>query len=126
MTLVLDAGAFIAVERDDRDVVALIKRERLAKRAPITHGGVIGQVWRGGSGRQARLALLLAGIEVTPLDDALGRRAGALLRSSKTKDVIDAALVLLARDGDGILTSDAEDLIPLARAAGADVEIMTV
>ena len=28
--LVLDAGAFVAVERGDRDVVALVKRERLA------------------------------------------------------------------------------------------------
>jgi hypothetical protein len=28
--LVLDAGAFVAVERGDRDVVALIKQERQA------------------------------------------------------------------------------------------------
>lgn len=46
MTLVLDAGAFLAVEREDRDVVALIKRERIAGRAPVTHGGVIGQIWQ--------------------------------------------------------------------------------
>lgn len=32
--LVLDAGAFVAVERGDRDVVALVKRERLSGRAP--------------------------------------------------------------------------------------------
>ena len=30
--LVLDAGAFVAVERGDRGVVALVKRERLAGR----------------------------------------------------------------------------------------------
>src|SRR5260370_31959797 len=30
--LVLDAGAFVAVERGSRDLVALIKRERLAAR----------------------------------------------------------------------------------------------
>ena len=34
MTLVLDAGAFIAAERGDRDVVALLKGELLAKRIP--------------------------------------------------------------------------------------------
>lgn len=28
--LVLDAGAFLAVERGDRDIVAQVKRERLA------------------------------------------------------------------------------------------------
>jgi hypothetical protein len=37
--LLLDAGAFIAIERDDRDVVALIKSELRQDRAPITHGG---------------------------------------------------------------------------------------
>jgi hypothetical protein len=35
-------------------------------------------VWRGGSGRQAPVARLLAGVEVTPVDDLLGRRAGML------------------------------------------------
>lgn len=38
--LVLDAGALVAGERSDRDVIALIKRERLAGRTPITHGGI--------------------------------------------------------------------------------------
>jgi len=74
--LVLDAGAFVAVERGDRDVVALVKRERLSGRAPVTNGGVVGQVWRGGSGRQAPVARLLAGVDVAPIDDLLGRRAG--------------------------------------------------
>ena len=33
--LVLDAGAFVAVERGSRDVAALIKRERLAGRTHL-------------------------------------------------------------------------------------------
>ena len=61
--LVLDAGAFVAVERGDREVVALVKRERLAGRPPVTSGGVVAQVWRGGRGRQAELARLLAAPE---------------------------------------------------------------
>jgi hypothetical protein len=77
--LVLDAGAFVAVERGSRDVVALIKHERLPGRPPITSGGVVAQVWRGGSGRQAPVARLLAGTDVAPIDDGLGRRAGMLL-----------------------------------------------
>jgi hypothetical protein len=40
---------------------------------PLTHGGVVGQVWRGGTGRQAPLARLLPGIEVAALDATLGR-----------------------------------------------------
>lgn len=126
MTLVLDAGALLAIERLDRDVVAMIKRERLAGRAPVTHGGVVGQVWRGGSGRQTNLARLLLGVQVVPLDDALGRRAGVLLSRTKRRDVIDAAIVLIADDGDEILTSDAGDLAPLAIAAGKYVEIVEV
>ena len=79
MSLVLDAGALVAIERSDRSVLALMKRELIAGRAPITHGGVVGQVWRSGSGRQANLARLLRGVDVRALDGALGRRAGELL-----------------------------------------------
>ena len=124
--LVLDAGALVALERLDRDVIALIKRERLARRAPLTHGGIIGQVWRGGSGRQANLARLLDGIEVIALDDALGRKVGMLLKQTKSSDVVDAAVALLAKDGDEILTSDVRDLLPLVEAIGAHVELIEV
>lgn len=123
--LVLDAGALVAVERSSRDVIALIKRERLAERTPITHGGIVGQVWRGG-GRQANLARLLPGLDVVALDTDLGRRAGALLARSRTTDVIDAALALLAQDGDEILTSDPDDLRVLVAAIGVHADIIDV
>jgi hypothetical protein len=124
--LVLDAGAFVAVERGDRDVVALVKRERLAGRAPLTCGGVVAQVWRGGQGRQVPLARLLAGVEVVPVDDNLGRRAGILLGRSGLSDAIDAAVVCIAADGDDILTSDPGDLVALAEAADIHVELIPV
>lgn len=124
MTLILDAGAFLAVERADRQVVALLKGERLAGRAPRTHGGVVAQVWRGGSGRQALLAQLLAGVEVVPVDAALGRRAGMLLGRAGATDVVDACVVLIAGDGDDIITSDGGDLRDLAAAAGVHVELI--
>ena len=126
MSIVLDAGGLLAVERGDRQVIALIKRERQLDRAPLTHGGVIGQVWRGGQGRQANLARLLPGVEVVALDDALGRRAGVLLGVAGKADVIDAAVVSLCRDGDEILTSDPVDLQALAEAAGRHVELIPV
>ena len=122
----LDAGAFVAVERGDRGVVALIKRERLAGRAPLSHGGVVAQVWRGGTGRQAPVARLLAGVDIAALDDGLGRRAGMLLARSGLADAIDAAVVCLAGDGDDILTSDPGDLLALAQAAGIHVELLPV
>ncbi len=126
MSLVLDAGALVAVERSDREMVALIKHERAQHRSPVSHGGVIGQVWRGGHGRQANLARLLPGVDVVPLDDGLGRRAGVLLGRAGGADVIDAAVVLLADDGDEIYTSDPGDLRGLAAAAGTHVELVPV
>ncbi len=125
MTLVLDAGAFIAAERGDRKVLAVLNRERAAGSTPRTHGGVVGQVWRGGP-RQARLAVMLKGVEIVALDEELGRRAGVLLGATGSADVVDAALVLLAADGDELVTSDPEDLLSLARAAGSHVGLRLV
>ena len=126
MRLILDAGALIAIERGDREVIARIQRELSTKRGVVTHGGVVGQVWRGGTGRQTRLARFLPGFEIVPLDAELGRRAGVLLGKTRTTDVIDAAVVLLAADGDWILTSDPEDLRVLAEAAGLHVDVIEV
>lgn len=126
MSIVLDAGALIAIERGDRDMIALVKRERRQDRAPLTHGGVIGQVWRGGHRRQANLARLLPGVDVQPLDDGLGRRAGVLLADAGSADVIDAALVLLAHDGDEVFTSDPADFEVLVQVTGRHVEIVPV
>jgi hypothetical protein len=126
VSLILDAGAFLAVERGDREIVALVKRERIAGRSPLTHGGVVAQIWRGGTGRQVGVARLLGGVDVKPLDDGLGRRAGALLGRSGRTDAIDSALVCLAGDGDQLLTSDPADLWDLARAAGVHVDLVPV
>ncbi len=125
MSLVLDAGAFLAVERGDRDVVALIKRELLEGLPPRTHAGVVGQVWRGGS-RQAVLASILRGTAISPLDDALARRAGVLVGKARASDIVDAALALLAVDGDTLLTSDPKDLSRLLAAADLHVDVVPV
>jgi hypothetical protein len=106
-------------------MMALLKGEMQLRRAPVTHAGVVGQVWRGGK-RQERLAALLRGVAVAPLDEDLGRRSGALLGRARRSDVIDAAVVLLADDGDSILTSDAKDLEPLAEKAGVHVDLVPV
>jgi len=103
-----------------------VKRERLAGRPPVTNGGVVAQVWRGGRGRQVPVARLLSGTEVVPVDDVLGRRAGMLLAASSSSDAVDAAVVCLAADGDDILTSDPADLRALAEAAGVHVELIAI
>jgi len=89
---------------------------------PVTHGGVVGQVWRGGP-RQARLATALAGIDVEPPDQYLGRSAGELLARCGLSDVIDAALARLALDGDEIITLDRDGTEILLAATGQHVEL---
>jgi hypothetical protein len=124
MSLVLDSGALIALDKNDRVMWRRLKAALLANAVPVSHGGIVGQAWRGGGPRQALLARALEGIDVRPLDESLGRAAGALLASADTADVIDAALVLLADDGDDIVTSDPEDLEPLAACLGRHVELL--
>lgn len=124
MTLVCDAGAFVALERDDRAMWARLKAELLAGRVPVTHGGVVAQVWRGGSGRQARLARALAGIEVVALDEERGRSAGLLLGRAGMSDPVDAAVVGLAGDDDVIVTSDGADIARLVRASGHHIDVV--
>ncbi len=126
MTLVLDAGAFVALERGDREMIRRLKETLAMGRSPITHGGVVGQVWRGGAGRQARLAKALPSVRIVPLDAELGRRAGVLLGRAGMRDVIDAAVVAMARADDVILTSDPGDIAALVVASGVHVDVTVV
>ena len=112
MSLVLDAGALIAVERGDRDTAAVIEVARQDHRTVVVPAGVVGQVWRGG-GRQVRLARLLNArdVLVEPLSDAGARAAGVLCGTAGTTDVIDASVVLTARRHEAtVVSSDRADL----------------
>lgn len=124
MTFVLDTGALIALERNDRAMWRRMKAAYIAGNAPVSHGGVVGQAWRGRGPRQALLVKALAGTDIRALDEALGRGAGELLALARQSDVIDAALVLIAGDGDHIVTSDPDDIEPLALASGRHVELI--
>lgn len=123
MTLVLDSGALVALDRNERRMWSRLKAAHAAGDVPVTHAGVLGQAWRGGP-RQARLAQALAGIDVRSLDPPMGRAAGELLARTRLSDVIDAAVVLLAEDGDDIVTSDLDDFERLAAAIGRHVELI--
>lgn len=123
MTLVLDSGALIALDRNERSMWVRLKAAQISGYPPVTHAGVLGQVWRGGP-RQARLWRALAGIDVRPLDETLGRTAGALLGAAGLTDVIDAAVVVLCHDGDEIVTSDHDDLELLVATSARHVELI--
>jgi hypothetical protein len=115
--LVLDAGALVAVDRDDR---AMMARLRVAQQHGLelrTNAMVVAQAWRDRQGRQVNLARLLRAVDVRAVDQDDGRQAGVLLGVAGTADPIDATVVLLANPGDRILTSDPGDLTPLATVA---------
>jgi hypothetical protein len=115
--LVLDAGALVAVDRDDR---AMLARLRVAAEHGFelrTNAMVVAQVWRDRHGRQAQLAQLLRAVDIRAVDHQDGRDAGVLQAAAGTADPIDATVVLLAQAGDRILTSDPDDISRLAAAA---------
>ena len=124
MKAVLDAGAFVAVEKRDRRVGALL-RVLQQLRVPLrTSSAVVAQVWRDGR-KQARLARILAGVGVRSLAPGDDRRTGELLALTGTSDVIDAHLALEVDDNDHLLTRDPDDLARLLDARGVDATLVT-
>jgi hypothetical protein len=115
--LVLDAGALIGADRNDRFVVSQLRAAQEEGLELRTNPMVVAQAWRDSRGRQASLARLLQAVKVRPVQDQDGREAGVLLGQAGTSDPIDATVVLLADPGDRILTSDPDDLTKLAKAA---------
>lgn len=108
----LDAGALVGFERNERRVVGIVARALHHADALVVPAGVVGQVWRDGA-RQVRLVRLLGSpiCKVASLDDAAARAAGQLCGASGTADVIDASVVVLARQrGLRVVTSDPDDL----------------
>jgi hypothetical protein len=89
-----------------------------------TSAVVIAQVWRSQGGKQAGLARLLRAIDVRSVDEQMGREAGALLGKARTDDPIDATVVLVARSGDRIVTSDPDDIGRLVSSSGKRVSIV--
>jgi predicted nucleic acid-binding protein len=122
--MILDAGALIAIERGDRDTHDLLAAALDEGDDLVTHPMVIAQVWRDERGRQVSLARLLTSVRVIPIDAELGRRCGELLGKSRTSDPIDAAVVLMARPQETIVTSDPDEIRQLARVAKRDVVIV--
>ena len=116
--LIWDAGAMAAVDRADREVIALLRAAERHGLELRTSAMVVAQVWRDRHGRQVNLARLLRGVDVRAVSPGDGRAAGILQAAAGTADAIGATLVLLAAPGDRILTSDPGDLTRLAGAAG--------
>lgn len=117
MTVVYDAGALTAIDRNDRDMWAYHRRLLEQGGRPITTAPVVAQVSR--TPRQASLHRLPATCRTVGFEPAGAQSVGALLANSLTSDVVDAHLVRVAERHDAlVVTSDGDDIAHLAAHVG--------
>jgi predicted nucleic acid-binding protein len=108
----LDAGALIALDRDDRCVVALLARARETGARITVPATALAQAVRRPE-RQVRLARLIRQptTYVIALDRVDATNVGRLLAASGTSDITDAHVVICARrSNEHVVTSDPGDL----------------
>jgi hypothetical protein len=112
---VLDAGALIAFEREDPRMRALFRLALRSGARLVVPATVVAQVFRDRA-RQVPLRALLNGpTTATPaFDRPLAEAAGTLCGRTGTSDIVDASVVLVARqERASVVTSDPEDLARL-------------
>jgi hypothetical protein len=118
VTCVLDTGALLALERNDRELWAALKLAALKGEDVKVPSTVLAQAWRGGP-RQARLSKALEHCVIEGFDPC-ARRVGELCGRTRTADICDAHVAIVAmNEGDVLYTSDPDDLRPLLRACGS-------
>ena len=105
-------------------MIARLRVAQLHGHGLRTSAIVIAQVWRSPGGKQA-VERLLRAVDVRPVDEKMGRDAGALLAKARTHDPIDATVVLVAHSRDRILTSDPDDIGRLAFSSGKRLAIVS-
>lgn len=108
----LDAGALIALDRDDRRVLALLARAHETSARVTIPATALAQAIRNPA-RQTRLARLVRQptTDVVALDRVDATGVGRLLAASGTADIADAHVVLcVRRTGQAVATSDPDDL----------------
>lgn len=112
---VLDAGAFIALERRDPRLLALVAELVARRQVALAPAGVVAQVWRGSPRQHAMIRLLRTGvIRAEPFSEEVALRVGLLLAATGASDVVDGHVALIARKVRGIVvTSDPDDIARL-------------
>ena len=126
--VVLDTGALIALDRDQRSTWAMLRVAAEEGAVVQVPAGAIAQAWRNGS-RQALLSRALRHCEDVPLDGSVARAAGLLCGRTNTADVIDATVALVAgaagRAGRVTdVTSDPDDIGRLTVALRVEVRLV--
>jgi hypothetical protein len=108
VNVVYDAGALVALDKNDFAMRRYHSRLNEWGVVPIVPAGVLAQAWRGQ--RQARMSQALKDAHRIDFTRDAARNVGALLAKSKTSDVIDASCVLAAAPVGVIVTSDPDDM----------------
>jgi hypothetical protein len=112
---ILDAGALIALERNDRAMWAALKLAALSGEDVVVPTTVLAQVWRG----RASQALLSQALQHCVLEsfDKVAKAVGELCGRAGTTDICDAHVAIAATVAGGTLhTGDAKDLRRLIAA----------
>jgi predicted nucleic acid-binding protein len=123
--LTYDTGALIAAEASRRSVWALHEAALRRGFVPTVPTVVLAQAWRGS--RQVQLSRLLKGCRIDPLTEDHARAAGAACAASGTADIVDATVVVTAAArGDTVVTTDPDDLIRIADATDAVLDLHVV
>lgn len=110
-----DAGGLIALDRNERRVLALLARAREIGARITLPATALAQAIRQPA-KQARLSRLARQptTELVPLDGSDATHVGLLLAASRTSDLVDAHVVICARrNAEPIVTSDPKDLARL-------------
>ena len=114
--ITFDAGGLIALDRNDRKVLALLARTAEQGMRITIPATALAQVLRNPA-RQSRLSRLIrqSGTDLIPLDGRDATAVGLLLARTGTPDIADAHVVVCAeRASQAVVTSDARDLRRLA------------
>ena len=125
MTVVLDAGALIAIDKRDRAVGAMLRVLQRDDVRVVTSAAVVAQTWRDPR-RQVNLARVLTGVDIAALDDVAAKRVGELLRANGTSDLADGHVALLVQPQERVLTSDEADIKALLRTRRVKAVIIRV
>jgi predicted nucleic acid-binding protein len=123
--IVYDTGVLIAADRSLRRTWAEHRVRLEAGIIPLVPSPVVAQASR--SPKQAQMRRLLRGCEVVPFDETAGHAAGVLLGRTRTEDVVDASVAVLAmlRSAD-VVSDDPEDIQRLLAAGRSKASILAV
>jgi predicted nucleic acid-binding protein len=117
--IVLDAGALIALERNDRTLWAVLKSAARAGDDVLVPSTVLAQVWRNRP-TQNNVARALQHCVIAGFDP-VATLVGELCGRAGTRDICDAHVALVAATrGYALYTSDPQDLRRLIKALGKE------